>query len=51
MKYAEYKLDGGQVTKDGHTMFPEDVVKDLNRKSYLEAELESLRAENERLNL
>lgn len=27
-----YKLQkDGSITKDGHTMFPEDVVKDLNR--------------------
>lgn len=25
-----YKLTSKGITKDGHTMFPEDVVKDLN---------------------
>ena len=32
----EYKLKNDNVLKDGHTMFNYDVVKDLNRKSYLE---------------
>ena len=46
--YAKYeKSESGNQTvilKDGHTMFSEDVVRDLNRKSYLEAENERLRA-------
>ena len=33
---VEYKLKGGMVLKDGHTMFLEDIVKDLKRKAYLE---------------
>lgn len=38
--YAEYKLKGSiHITKDGHTMFREDIVNDLNRKSYLEEKL------------
>jgi len=34
-----YELKNGDIIKDGHTMFMEDVVKDLNRKSYLEEKL------------
>jgi len=38
--FAEYKLsiDLGKALfkKDGHTMFSEDVLRDLQRKSYLE---------------
>lgn len=33
----------GTITKDGHTMFGEDIVSDLNRKSYLETENKSLK--------
>jgi len=41
---AKYKLGRNgsvpnRVLKDGHTMFFEDIVKDLNRKSLLEAQL------------
>lgn len=37
MFYAKYsKNDKEEILKDGHTMFPADIVKDLNRKSYLE---------------
>jgi hypothetical protein len=34
-----YKYEAGirGIEKDGHTMFEQDVVQDLNRKSYLEA--------------
>lgn len=35
-KYATYKTKYGSITKDGHTMFTEDIAKDLNRKSHLE---------------
>lgn len=35
----KYKLKNGNILKDGHTMFLQDVVKDLNRKSYLEEEM------------
>lgn len=43
-KFAEYKkANYNGVTKDGHTMFIEDIVKDLNRKSFLEAEVIMLR--------
>lgn len=34
--YAKYTLKGNDILKDGHTMFPQDIVTDLNRKSYLE---------------
>lgn len=41
MGYAKYKYDSkGNITKDGHTMLPFDIAKDLNRKSYLEQHLE-----------
>lgn len=33
---VKYKLKGSEVLKDGHTMFQKDIVKDLNRKAYLE---------------
>jgi len=33
----------GATLKDGHTMFTADVIKDLNRKSYLEAENKQLK--------
>ena len=33
---VKYKLKNGNVLKDGHTMFMQDVVKDLNRKAFLE---------------
>lgn len=36
--YAEYKVKGTDITKDGHTMFIDDVVRGLNRKSILESE-------------
>ena len=40
--YAKYKFNkhNNVIEKDGHTMFLEDVEKDLNRKSYLEKEVE-----------
>lgn len=46
---VEYKKHDEDILKDGHTMFLDDVVKDLNRKSFLQAENDKLRAENERL--
>jgi len=33
---VKYDLKNGEILKDGHTMFLQDVVKDLNRKAYLE---------------
>lgn len=47
-KYTHKKMDSvtvERVLKDGHTMFIEDTVKDLNRKSYLEAENKQLKAQ------
>ena len=38
----EYKLKDNAILKDGHTMFLEDAVLDLNRKSYLELKRENL---------
>jgi chromosomal replication initiation ATPase DnaA len=32
----KYELKNGNILKDGHTMFLQDVVMDLQRKSYLE---------------
>ena len=37
------------MTKDGHTMFFEDIEKDLKRKSFLECENETLRTEKAEL--
>jgi len=46
----KYKRKGNyDVTKDGHTMFVEDIVRDLDRKSFLEVELEAKDKENQRL--
>ena len=33
---TEYKLKGGKIIKDGHTMFLEDAVQDLKRGAFLE---------------
>ena len=30
------------VTKDGHTMFPEDIIKDLERLNYLESMVKAI---------
>jgi len=38
MKYANKK---DVITKNGHVMFPEDIAKELNRKSFLENEITS----------
>jgi hypothetical protein len=37
--FAKYEGKTFHITKDGHTMLYEDIVKDLNRKSFLESEL------------
>lgn len=37
-KVMQYELKDGKILKDGHTMFDEDIVKDLKRKSFLEQE-------------
>ena len=39
MGFAKYTLVGTKIIKDGHTMFPEDIVRDLNRKSALEEKI------------
>ena len=36
---VKYELKKGDILKDGHTMFLQDVVKDLNRGAFLESEL------------
>ena len=41
---AKYKEENGIILKDGHKMFIDDVVKDLNRRSFLE--LENFRLQN-----
>ena len=35
---AKYELKNNKILKNGHTMFLEDVLTDLQRKSYLESE-------------
>lgn len=44
MKYATYENTKQGITKDGHTMTEQDIVKDLNRKSYLEGLVAEARA-------
>ena len=44
IKYTLNK--NGAILKDGHTMFPFDIVSDLNRKAFLEQEREN----NKKLN-
>jgi len=39
MGFAKYTLVGTKIIKDGHIMFPEDIVRDLNRKSALEEKI------------
>ena len=36
--FAKYKDASRGILKDGHTMFSSDIVKELNRKSFLEEE-------------
>jgi len=45
---AKYTHGAMSVMKDGHTMFISDVVGDLNRKSYLEAENKKLKEDIKR---
>ena len=40
--FAKYEHSQFHVTKDGHTMTVFDIAKELNRKSFLEAESEQL---------
>ena len=44
IKYTLNK--NGAILKDGHTMFPFDIVSDLNRKAFLEQERENNRKLN-----
>ncbi|MGJ8681636.1 hypothetical protein [Paraglaciecola sp.] len=42
--FAKYEEgQSGIITKDGHTMFSQDIVADLNRKSFLEKENSALK--------
>lgn len=52
VKFASYSSFKSSINKDGHTMFTQDIVADLNRRSFLEGkkleleqEIESLRAD------
>ena len=36
IKFAVYKVVNNCITKDGYTMMPDDLARDLNRKSHLE---------------
>ena len=38
---VKYELKNGEILKDGHTMFQQDIVKDLNRKAYLDEHIRS----------
>ena len=49
-RFAKYEYKAPDITKDGHTMFNKDIVKDLNRKSFLESELIKLKKLNAELN-
>ena len=51
MSYAKYEITKAGITKDGHTMFEQDIVKDLNRKSFLEAERNSILAAEQSVKL
>jgi len=44
MGFAKYEVNNLIITKDGHVMFHDDIVKDLNRKSLLERERNNERA-------
>ena len=44
MKRSIYKKTKHGITKDGNTMFDQDIVKELNRKSYLESIVADARA-------
>jgi len=35
-----YKATSRGILKDGHTMFAEDIARELNRKAYLESRIE-----------
>lgn len=44
IRYPKYDTspDKSSVRKDGHFMFPDDIVKELKRKNYLEKKLKAL---------
>lgn len=42
-RYAKYKTKDGKILKDGHTMLLADVIKGLERKSYLERMYDKLK--------
>jgi hypothetical protein len=42
--FAKYEVHFSGALKDGHTMMIDDVVKDLNRKSFLESETIKMQA-------
>ena len=46
----EYKSKKGMILKDGHTMFLKDVIKDLNRKAFLEEKILQLPELSEQIN-
>ncbi|PCI28925.1 hypothetical protein COB55_03040 [Candidatus Wolfebacteria bacterium] len=42
--YSKYEVDdAGNITKDGHLMMSKDIASGLNRKSYLEEKMESIK--------
>jgi hypothetical protein len=47
--FAMYGSSTVDITKDGHTMFAQDIIADLNRKSHLEVEIITLRKANAEL--
>jgi len=48
INYAKYSLSKKQdILKNGHTMFLKDVVKDLERKSYLEEKIKGLHTDDD----
>lgn len=49
VRYANYTIKGEYFLEDGHTMFRQDVLKNLRRKSALERELDIISAEIKRL--
>lgn len=46
---VKYEKQGCRILKDGHTMFLEDVVTDLNRKAFLEVDRIKLLAQRDEL--
>jgi hypothetical protein len=48
-KFKNVQEEGYKILEDGHTMFPEDVRKRLNRLEYVENEILKLKEENLKL--